>query len=211
MDKVDRERLEALIASIVRDKIEDGQFDACGLTFRDVKGISDSFLHVLTAMLHGRIDYPTEPPRTASGRPMDVVREDLRPEPPELTLPLAVTQSEVGGDALAFLVPGPDLDRDADMPSGAVVALNTEEIPTAVTNSVLSEGLFASAMDMERPSVPTLPSHRHTFVEPEVLYGRLSAEHAIAPDSDVRSAPDGPPPAAGGRLSEGGSERSADR
>src|SRR5205823_6629875 len=83
VEKPSREQLESLIAALVRDKIEDGQLDECDLTLRDLKGISNAFLHVLTAMMHGRIDYP-QPPRTASGLPMEVVRPDLRPEAPPM-------------------------------------------------------------------------------------------------------------------------------
>ena len=75
-----RESLGRLINDIIRDKMEDGQFDECRLTFREVKLVTDAFLHVLTAMMHARIDYPKEFPKTASGRPMDLVRSDLRPD-----------------------------------------------------------------------------------------------------------------------------------
>lgn len=78
LDKPDTEKLEALISNIVRGKIEDGQFDDCALTFRDVHSVTDSFLHVLGAMHHGRIAYTVEP-KTATGQPMEVVRADLRP------------------------------------------------------------------------------------------------------------------------------------
>ncbi len=87
IDKPNQEKLEALIGGIVRGKIEDGQLDECPLTFADVKIISNAFLHVLQAMMHGRIDYPKDPPRTATGKPMEVSRADLRPEPPALRMP----------------------------------------------------------------------------------------------------------------------------
>ena len=73
------EEVAALISSIVREKIDDGQFDDCGMTFQDVKKVMDAFQHVLTAMMHGRIDYPKDFPKTASGKPMEVGRSDLRP------------------------------------------------------------------------------------------------------------------------------------
>jgi hypothetical protein len=142
---------------------------------------------------------------------MDVVREDLRPEPPELTLPLAVTQSEVGGEALAFLDAGSGIETGPELPSEIAFPWDAETIATAVTIGVLTEERFASAMDMELLNAPALPSPRRTFVEPEVMYGRLSAEHAVAPDPDIRPAPGGPPPPPGGRPGAGGSERSADR
>ncbi len=78
LDKPSPEKLEALIVGIVRGKIEDGQLDDCELTFSDVRKVSKAFLHVLTAMMHGRIDYP-EIHRSGTGKPMEVVRHDLRP------------------------------------------------------------------------------------------------------------------------------------
>ncbi len=58
LEKPRKDSLEAEISRIVRAKIEDGQFDDCSITFKDIKGISDAFLHVLEAMMHGRVSYP---------------------------------------------------------------------------------------------------------------------------------------------------------
>jgi len=58
LDRPKKDRLEAEIARIVCAKIEDGQFDDCPITFKDIKGIADAFVHVLEAMMHGRIAYP---------------------------------------------------------------------------------------------------------------------------------------------------------
>lgn len=86
LDKPSPERLEAMIQSLVHDKLDDGQLDECDLTFKDIKSIMDSFMHVLRAMMHERIDYP-QLPRNATGTPMEVIREDLRPEPVANKLP----------------------------------------------------------------------------------------------------------------------------
>jgi hypothetical protein len=59
LQRPNKDSIEAEIAKIVRAKIEDGQFDNCSITFRDIKGISDAFLHVLEAMMHGRVSYPS--------------------------------------------------------------------------------------------------------------------------------------------------------
>ena len=102
IEKPNQEKLEALIGGIVRGKIEDGQLDQCPLTFADVRIISDAFLHVLRAMMHGRIDYPKDVPRTASGWPMEVVRADLKPTNAPLQLPKAqVNVSTLGGSSHA--------------------------------------------------------------------------------------------------------------
>ncbi len=84
LDRPKRERLEAEIARIVRGKIEDGQFDDCSITFKDIKGITDAFVHVLEAMMHGRITYP----RLAVPTPEGVATEQLEaalPPTPNLT------------------------------------------------------------------------------------------------------------------------------
>jgi cyclic-di-AMP phosphodiesterase PgpH len=94
MDKPSQERLEALIQSIIRDKGDDGQLDDCPLTFHDLREVGKAFAHVLAAMMHERISYPSMEPRTATGKPMEVVRPDLRPQPPALELPFTLSHTE---------------------------------------------------------------------------------------------------------------------
>ncbi len=94
LDKPSPERLEAMIHSLVHDKLDDGQMDACDLTFKDIKSIMDAFMHVLRAMMHERIDYP-QLPKNATGSPMEVVRDDLRPESVGLILPTLTAEKSV--------------------------------------------------------------------------------------------------------------------
>jgi putative nucleotidyltransferase with HDIG domain len=54
-------RLRELVERIVRDRLADGQFDDCELTFKDLEKIIASATRSLTGMLHGRIDYPDSP------------------------------------------------------------------------------------------------------------------------------------------------------
>jgi len=104
IDKPNGEQLTNLVAGIVRGKIEDGQLDECSLTFQDVKRISDSFLHVLRAMMHGRINYPT-PAETA--HVMSV--HQLDPAPPKLSPePLSLVNVQI--DTLRELEPPPLAD-----------------------------------------------------------------------------------------------------
>jgi cyclic-di-AMP phosphodiesterase PgpH len=51
-------RLKSLVSSIIESKIADGQLDDCDLTFIDLAEIKKSFVPVLTAMFHARIEYP---------------------------------------------------------------------------------------------------------------------------------------------------------
>ncbi|MEM8758538.1 MAG: HDIG domain-containing metalloprotein, partial [Planctomycetota bacterium] len=51
-------RIESLVHTIARKRLEDGQFDECGLTLRDLRIIIDSIAKSVTAIYHGRIAYP---------------------------------------------------------------------------------------------------------------------------------------------------------
>lgn len=197
VDKPTPERLEAVIDSIVRDKIEDGQFDSCTLTFKDVKAVSNAFLHVLTAMMHGRIDYPPPaPPSTATGRPMEVSRCDLQREIAPLNLPIAppcelplaapepatclASEERTSGH-------GEERERLSMLP-----LLGPEEIrrDTLSTTTVSSE-----CADPPPAAVPV------AFLEPEVLYGRLSVEHVASQAQDAVASAGSPASARGRKRS----------
>ncbi len=51
-------RIEDLVARILGATLADGQLDECDLTQRDLRGIRDAFVRLLSGMLHSRIDYP---------------------------------------------------------------------------------------------------------------------------------------------------------
>ena len=48
----------AIVKSIIRDRLEDGQFDNCDLTVRDIRTIEKAFTLALVAAYHPRIEYP---------------------------------------------------------------------------------------------------------------------------------------------------------
>lgn len=52
------DRLEEVVRRIIRDKLEDGQLDECGLTFRDLGRIASAFARILAGVLHPRLEYP---------------------------------------------------------------------------------------------------------------------------------------------------------
>jgi putative nucleotidyltransferase with HDIG domain len=70
-----REAIEQLVERIIRQRLEEGQFDDCNLTLRDLTRIKQSFVTLLTGIYHPRIPYPTsgqarpalEPPRASVG------------------------------------------------------------------------------------------------------------------------------------------------
>lgn len=51
-------RIQGLVDSIAQKKVADGQFDECGLTFRQLHRIRQSLVKSLTAIYHARVKYP---------------------------------------------------------------------------------------------------------------------------------------------------------
>jgi putative nucleotidyltransferase with HDIG domain len=204
LDSPTPERLQTLINDLVREKMEDNQFDECELTFRDIKATSDAFLHVLTAMLHGRINYPVLTPRNATGRPMEVVRADLRPEPaPQPLTPSEPETSSVGEPSLPAYTP---LDTRQDTEIGPPLPTH-REAPGMLDYIQREEygGEEARTAPVEAIAMPASASRAIPIVEPEVLYGRLSVESAESSGADDRTAPGSPPSAPGGRTESRGS------
>ena len=54
------ERISDLIRRIINNKFIDGQLDSCDLTLRDLEKIATTFIHILGAFYHSRIDYPDQ-------------------------------------------------------------------------------------------------------------------------------------------------------
>jgi putative nucleotidyltransferase with HDIG domain len=57
-----REAIEQLVDRIIRQRLEEGQFDDCNLTLRDLTRIKQSFITLLTGIYHPRIPYPPSYP-----------------------------------------------------------------------------------------------------------------------------------------------------
>jgi cyclic-di-AMP phosphodiesterase PgpH len=62
-----REAIEQLVDRIIRQRLEEGQFDDCNLTLRDLTRIKQSFVTLLTGIYHPRIPYP---PAGGEARPV---------------------------------------------------------------------------------------------------------------------------------------------
>lgn len=60
LEKVNEETLTELIDRIVREKVEDGQFDQCLLTFEDLSIVKRILVKTLLAAGHSRIKYPIQ-------------------------------------------------------------------------------------------------------------------------------------------------------
>ncbi|WP_051585744.1 HD family phosphohydrolase [Caldanaerobius polysaccharolyticus] len=52
------EGIDKMIKKIIRMRMEDGQFDSCDLTFKDLGDIATAFKKVLMGIFHDRIEYP---------------------------------------------------------------------------------------------------------------------------------------------------------
>ena len=58
LNSQDESAIRAMVGRIVADRLDDGQFDECDLTLRDIDRIRDAFVVQLLGMYHRRIEYP---------------------------------------------------------------------------------------------------------------------------------------------------------
>lgn len=183
LDRPTLERLEAEVMKVVRGKLEDGQLDDCGLTFRDVKRISNAFLHVLGAMMHQRIEYPQAPcPSTTI--PMEVVRPDLRPEPPSVLL--HSLRSTTG------LLPGEDLGA-----IGVAATVDSEVAREIAAHLRTSAGQDAEPEPAGQSEPAALGAVEQHLVR-DTTYADLSGE-SVLPDKEPATAASGAGSARRGR------------
>ncbi|HLX33902.1 MAG TPA: HDIG domain-containing protein [Candidatus Limnocylindrales bacterium] len=73
LESRDEPAIRGMVHRIVTERLEDGQFDECDLTLRDLKTIEEAFVQQLLGMYHQRVAYPQnkvvelESRRAASG------------------------------------------------------------------------------------------------------------------------------------------------
>ncbi len=60
IDKNKPGQVEGLVRELIREKLNDGQFDLCDLTVGEINAARRSFIFSLKNMLHGRVEYPKE-------------------------------------------------------------------------------------------------------------------------------------------------------
>ncbi|MEM1305659.1 MAG: hypothetical protein AAGG46_12220, partial [Planctomycetota bacterium] len=53
-------RIESLVEELIKKRLDDGQFDECGITLQEVRKVGDSLVKSLTAVYHGRVKYPEQ-------------------------------------------------------------------------------------------------------------------------------------------------------
>lgn len=66
-------RVQGLVKGLIHERLDDGQFDECDLTLRDLDRIAASFMPVLSGAMHERIEYPED--RTTPTQPQDGTEE----------------------------------------------------------------------------------------------------------------------------------------
>ena len=54
------EKIENLVHSITQDKLNDGQFNECDITVRELTIVEETLCATLNGIFHSRIEYPTE-------------------------------------------------------------------------------------------------------------------------------------------------------
>ena len=81
------ERIRTLIQKLTDARIAAGEFDECGLTFRDLDRVKREFARVLTGLYHHRIDYPEPASAPPAPAPRELELTGPMPNPP--TLPAA--------------------------------------------------------------------------------------------------------------------------
>jgi putative nucleotidyltransferase with HDIG domain len=73
--------IQQVVRTTIFEKFNDGQFNECNLTLRDLEVIRETFVRVLKSRFHTRIDYPkkpTAPSRTSASR--ELSKEDVLPK-----------------------------------------------------------------------------------------------------------------------------------
>ncbi len=75
LEKPTPQKIDQLVRELIEERIADGQLDECDLTLGELKVIAERFQFTLMTMLHSRIAYPKQPPRTISTR-----EEGIRPD-----------------------------------------------------------------------------------------------------------------------------------
>jgi len=59
-------RIEDVVEDVIRQRIEDGQFDECALTMREIQEVGDAIREALIGFLGPRVEYPESAPKKPS-------------------------------------------------------------------------------------------------------------------------------------------------
>jgi putative nucleotidyltransferase with HDIG domain len=90
-------RIETLIHQIIMERLNDGQFDDCDITLRELNLVERSLVKSLCAIHHGRIKYPSRPAQPDRGKTPET--QAAADESGEMRVPQPVTTAEVARQA----------------------------------------------------------------------------------------------------------------
>ncbi len=62
------DRIRELVETVIRERVEEGQFDDCELSLHDLRVVADSYASALNAVYHPRVEYPQPTARELAGR-----------------------------------------------------------------------------------------------------------------------------------------------
>lgn len=62
------DRIREIIEAVIRERVEEGQFDECDISLRDLRVVADSFATMLNAVYHPRVEYPEPTARELASR-----------------------------------------------------------------------------------------------------------------------------------------------
>src|SRR5690606_41895718 len=54
------EKIEEIVRKIINDRLEDGQFSECDLTFKELDIVAQTICETLQGIFHSRIEYPED-------------------------------------------------------------------------------------------------------------------------------------------------------
>lgn len=98
------ERIRSVVEGIIAERVEEGQFDECDISLRDLRVVADSFVQALSAVYHPRVEYPQPTRRELEARGHAAPLE----EPPR--------RREIGAPARAMVVESDEEFEDGDEP-----------------------------------------------------------------------------------------------
>ena len=100
------ERIRQIVDGVITERIDEGQFDECNISLRDLRITADSFVQSLSAVYHPRVEYP-EPTR----RELQARRQgDAGAVEPRRARPAA------GASVIVESLDDPEVSEDADVP-----------------------------------------------------------------------------------------------
>lgn len=104
------ERIREIVEEIVRERIDEGQFDECDLSLRDLRETVEAFVATLSAVYHPRVEYPDPSDRELAERKRVPLPEREHPDAVEASIqPGRARPAEAGRPAQ---LPPPAIEAD---------------------------------------------------------------------------------------------------